>query len=180
MSSRMVAASAAGGARFKTETLYKDLALSGTGTRQKKRLNRVLGIGLGLLCSVLSVLNCEFGRTEMTALHQTQRNRATFPVRWSIPGEIGAIIHVRPIDRSSIAEMTDEAATAIRVLPTAVQALALERMTERVSGLRADALRKRRISDHLVSASVITLVEGPGHDLGKSCSPEARARRLRH
>ena len=64
-------------------------------------------------------------------------------------------------------EMTDEAAPAIRVFPACLETLALESVTERVRGLGTDALRKRRIGDHLVAAGVVALVERASHDLGE-------------
>ena len=76
--------------------------------------------------------------------------------------------------------MTDEAAPAIRVFPVGLEALALERVTERVGGLGTDASGKRRIGDHLVAAGVVAFVERARDDLGEPGRPERRTRRVRH
>ena len=68
--------------------------------------------------------------------------------------------------------MADEAASAIGVFPVRPKTLALERVTERVGRLGTNTLRQRRVSDHLVAAGVVALIERTRHDLGEPGRPE--------
>jgi hypothetical protein len=74
--------------------------------------------------------------------------------------------------------MPHKAAPAIGVFPARFKALAVERVTQGVRWLGTNALRKRRVGDHLVAARVVTLVQGSSHDLGEPSRPERGAGRL--
>ena len=78
-------------------------------------------------------------------------------------------------DSRSIGEMTHEAAATVGVVPSIVEALALERVSQGVSRLGCHRVGEGRVGDNLVATCMIPLVQRTSDDCASpAAQKEAR------